>query len=229
MDTRPRQEYPVLRWGIGVRLSLGIAPPAMAQVEFLYDFASPNCYVAYHKLKELKEKWGLDVRLIPLFLGGLFKVTNDGPVPRGTNEYNYMVANLERISRTLGIEFNFPHSSFPPNSVRALRGAYFAESKERLDDYVSRVFREYWVNGTDISDHQTLGTIAASLGLSRDEFLGFIEVEQTKLRLRKETERAYERGVFGAPTYFVDGKMYWGTPEVLWLLDDEMARAASDE
>jgi len=199
----------------------------MAQVEFLFDFASPNCYVAYHKLMGLKAKWGLDVRLVPLFLGGLFKITNDGPVPRGTNEYNYMVANLERISRTLGIELNFPHSSFPPNSVRALRGAYFAESKRKANEYVPRVFREYWVNGADISDQQTLGTVAASIGMSRDEFLEFIEREETKLRLRKETERAYERGVFGAPTYFVDGRMYWGTPEVLWLLDEEFGRAAS--
>ena len=195
------------------------------QVEFLFDFASPNCYVAYHKLMELKAKRGLDVRLVPLFLGGLFKMTNDAPVPRGTNEYNYMVANLERISRTLGIEFNFPHSSFPTNSVRALRGAYFAESRGVVDNYVSRVFREYWVNGTDISDHQNLGAISTSLGMDRDEFLGFIEREETKQRLRKETDRAYARGVFGAPTYFVDGKLYWGTPEVLWLLDEELARA----
>ena len=199
----------------------------MARVEFLYDFASPNCYVAYHKLRELKAKWGLDVRLVPLFLGGLFKVTNDGAVPQGTNEYNYMVANLERISRTVGIELNFPHSSFPPNSVRALRGAYFAESRGRTEDYVSKIFREYWVNGTDIADHQSLGTMAASIGLDRDEFLEFIEREETKLKLRKETERAYERGVFGAPTYFIDGRMYWGTPEVLWLLDDELGRAVS--
>ena len=200
----------------------------MIQVEFLFDFASPNCYVAYHKLRELKTKRGLDVRMVPLFLGGLFKLTNDAPVPRGTNEYNYMVANLKRISRTLGVEFNFPQWSFPPNSVRALRGAYFAESKGKVGDYVSRVFREYWVNGTDISDHQNLGAVAVSLGMDRDEFLEFIEREETKLRLRKETERAYERGVFGAPTYFVDRMMYWGTPEVLWLLDDELARAATN-
>jgi 2-hydroxychromene-2-carboxylate isomerase len=195
----------------------------MTRVEFLYDFASPNCYVAYHKLRELKTKRRLEVRLIPLFLGGLFKVTNDGPVPKGTNEYNYMIANLERISQRLGIEFNFPHPSFPPNSVRALRGSYFAESQGRVDDYVSRVFTEYWVNGTDISDQQNLGSIAESLGLSRSEFLEFIEREETKLRLRKETEKAYDRGVFGAPTYFYDGKMYWGTPEVLWFLDGELA------
>jgi 2-hydroxychromene-2-carboxylate isomerase len=191
-------------------------------VEFLYDFASPNCYVAYHKLRELKKKRELEVRPVPLFLGGLFKVTNDGPVSKGTNEYNYMVANLERIAKILGIKLNFPHSSFPPNSVRALRGSYFAESKERVDDYVSSVFREYWVNGTDISDQESLGQIVESLGLNRNAFLEFIEQEETKLRLRKETERAYDRGVFGAPTYFIDGVMYWGTPELLWFLEDRV-------
>jgi 2-hydroxychromene-2-carboxylate isomerase len=138
-----------------------------------------------------------------------------------------MVANLGRISRTLGVEFNFPHTSFPPNSVRALRGAYFAEMKGKVDNYVARVFREYWVNGTDISDHENLGVMVASLGMERGQFLEFIEREETKLRLRKDTERAFERGVFGSPTYFVDGKMYWGTPEVLWFLDDEVGRAVS--
>lgn len=193
-------------------------------VEFLYDFASPNCYVAYRKLKGMTTKREIEIRLVPLFLGGLFKATNDGPVPKGSHEYNYMVKNLERISRTIGIEFNFPHSIFPINSLRALRGSYFAESEGRVQDYVSRVFEEYWVKGTDISIPNNLGRIVESLGFNRARFLEFIEREETKLRLRKDTDGAYERGVFGAPTYFVDGKMYWGTPEVLWFLDEQLAR-----
>jgi 2-hydroxychromene-2-carboxylate isomerase len=197
----------------------------MKQVEFLYDFSSPNCYVAYHKLREMSMKWKFELCLVPLFLGGLFKMTGDAPVPRGSNEYGYMVKNLERISRTIGIEFNFPHSTFPINSVRALRGSYFAESKGRVHDYVSGVFREYWVEGADISDPINLGRILESLGLDRDQFLEFIERDETKLRLRNDTNSAYERGVFGAPTYFVDGEMYWGTPEVLWYLGERLARS----
>ncbi len=192
-------------------------------VEFLYDFASPNCYVAYHKLQLMAAKHGIELRMVPLFLGGLFKVTGDAPLPRGTHEYNYMAANLERLSRILGIEFNFPHGSFPVNSVRALRGSYFAESNGKLPIYVSRVFEEYWVKGTDIYDPENLATIVESLGLDRKGFLDFIEREETKLRLRGDTERAYSRGVFGAPTFFVGGEMYWGTPEVLWFLDERLS------
>lgn len=193
-------------------------------VEFLYDFASPNCYVAYHKLQRMTTKREIEIRLVPLFLGGLFKTTNDAPVPKGSHEYNYMVENLERISRIIGIEFNFPHSIFPINSVRPLRGSYFAESEGRVQDYVSIVFEEYWAKGTDISDLDNLGRIVVSMGLDRDRFLEFIEREETKLRLRKDTDEAYERGVFGAPTYFMNGKMYWGTPEILWFLDEQLAR-----
>jgi len=197
-------------------------------VEFLFDFASPNCYVAYHKLVKVAEKRRMDLRFVPLFLGGLFKETNDGPVPRGSHEYDYMVRNLERISKAIGIQLNFPHSIFPVNSVRALRGVYFAESEGRVRDYVSGVFGEHWVKGTDISDTNVLGRIAESLGLGRNRFLDFIEREETKLRLRKDTEEAYRRGVFGAPTFFVDGEMYWGTPEVLWFLDERLAHPSSD-
>lgn len=172
----------------------------------------------------METKRKIESRLVPLFLGGLFQKTKDGPVPRGSNEYNYMVENLERISRILGIELNFPHSIFPVNSVKALRGSYFAESEGRVRDYVSAVFREYWVKGTDISNANNLGATVESLGLDRTLFLEFIEKEDTKLRLRKETEEAYRRGVFGAPTYFIDGKMYWGTPEVLWFLDEQLVK-----
>jgi len=197
---------------------------AVTQVEFLYDFASPNCYPAYYKLRQMARTWRFEVRPVPLFLGGLFKLTNDSAAPKGSNEYNYMVKSLERVSQALRIGFNFPHSTFPVNSLKALRGSYFAESRGKAHDYVSKVFDEHYAKGTDISDPNNLERVVGSLGLNPTKFFEFIELDETKLRLRKDTDTAYERGVFGAPTYFVDGKMYWGTPEVLWFLGDQLAR-----
>lgn len=196
-------------------------------VEFLYDFASPHSYVAFHKLREISSRLPLEVNYSPVFLGGIFKATNDAPLQAGTPEYNYMAKNLQRISKTLGIPFDFQHSTFPVNSLRPLRGTYFASSVGRLAEYIAAVFGAYWASGVDISDRTALGDIAGSLGLDRERFLRSTEDEAAKLRLREDTERALQRGVFGAPTYFVDGEMYWGPPEVLWYLEERLAGVSS--
>lgn len=112
----------------------------MRSIEFLYDFSSPNCYVALYKLREICEKRGITPKYTPLLLGGIFKVTNDAPVPKGSHEYNDMVQNLARLSKDLGIGFNPPHERFPVNSLRAIRGSYFAEAKGNTSEYISRMF-----------------------------------------------------------------------------------------
>ena len=196
-------------------------------VEFLYDFASPHSYVAFHKLGEISSRLALEVNYSPIFLGGIFKATNDAPLPAGSSEYDYMAKSLQRISKALGIAFNFPHSSFPVNSLRPLRGTYFASSEGRLVEYITAVFESYWASGVDISDQNALGEIAESIGLDRERFLHSIEDETAKLRLKEDTQRALQRGVFGAPTYFVDGEMYWGSPEVLWYLEERLAGVSS--
>jgi 2-hydroxychromene-2-carboxylate isomerase len=197
------------------------------RAEFLYDFASPHSYVAFHKLREISSRLAFEVSYSPIFLGGIFKATNDAPLPAGSLEYDYMAKSLQRLSKALGIAFNFQHSSFPVNSLRPLRGTYFASSEGKLVEYISAVFGSYWASGVDISDQNALGKIAESIGLDKDRFLPSIEDEAAKLRLMEDTQRALHRGVFGAPTYFVDGEMYWGSPEVLWYLEERLAAASS--
>lgn len=196
-------------------------------VEFLYDFSSPHSYVAYHKLREVRSRQNFEVRFVPIFLGGIFKVTNDAALPAGSLEFNYMGRSLKRLSGILGIEFNFPVSIFPVNSLKALRGSYYAESHGKIEDYISEVFRAYWASGKDISDPRNLKRIVESLGLDADDFLRSIETDEVKQRLRADTEGALSRGVFGAPTYFVDGEMFWGSPEVLWFLDEHLKKKAT--
>ena len=196
----------------------------MRSIEFLYDFASPNCYVAHYKLKEIYEKKGIALKYTPLLLGGLFKMTNDAAVPRGSHEYNYMVHNLARLAEGLGIGFNPPHERFPINSLKAMRGCYFAQEKGKKVEYITNVFEACWSLNQDISDPQNLRPIVESLHLDFNEFLAYVEKEETKLKLRNDVEAAYKRGVFGAPTFFIDEKeMFWGTPEVLWYIEKTRA------
>ncbi len=191
------------------------------KIEFLFDFASPNCYVAFAKLEEMKNNTGrkLEVVYSPILLGGLFKLTSDAPVPVGSHEFNYMERNLRRLSNLIGVEFHFSHEGFPVNSLKALRGFYYAESRGKGLEYLEVIFRECWVKDHDISDLSILREAVKALGFDFQTFGQFIENDETKLKLKQDTQRAFERGVFGAPTFFVDGEMYWGSPEVLWFLE----------
>ncbi len=80
----------------------------MHELEFLYDLATPNCYVAHAKLKRICSEKNLELKFSPLFLGGLFKLANDAPVPKQSLDYRYMEKSLGRISKNLGITFQIP-------------------------------------------------------------------------------------------------------------------------
>jgi 2-hydroxychromene-2-carboxylate isomerase len=177
-------------------------------------------------VKELQSKGKIrNLSFSPVLLGGLFKSTNDSPLPKGSLEYNYMVKNLERLSKTLGVHFKFSHERFPVNSLRSLRGSYFAKEAGKEAEYISRIFDACWSDDKDITQDSVLKPIVEdSLGLDFGKFLSFIEKDETKQKLRSDTQRALERGVFGAPTFFVDGDMYWGTPEILWYLEGKLLK-----
>jgi 2-hydroxychromene-2-carboxylate isomerase len=155
----------------------------------------------------------------PIFLGGMFKLTEDAPLPKGSLEYNYMARNLERFSKTFNIPFKFAHERFPINSLKALRGYYYAKEMGKDDEYIERVFESSWAKDEDITQVAVLDKIVESLGISGDEYFAFIEKDEVKQRLRQDTQSAFERGVFGTPSVFVGKELFWGTPgEILWNL-----------
>jgi len=94
-----------------------------------------------------------------------------------------------------------------------MRGYYFAKSLDKEHEYLHKLFRACWADNLDIADPATLKVIIESLGLDHKMFLEFIEKDETKQRLRADTQNAFERSVFGAPTFFLEGEMYWGSPE----------------
>ncbi len=161
----------------------------------------------------------MGLKYSPIFLGGMFKLTEDAPLPKGILEYNYMARNLERFSKIVNIPFKFSHERFPINSLKALRGFYYARELGKEDEYIGRVFEASWAEDEDITQVAVLAKIVDSLGINREEYFASIEKDEVKQRLRQDTQSAFERGVFGAPSVFVSKELFWGTPgEILWNL-----------
>jgi 2-hydroxychromene-2-carboxylate isomerase len=186
----------------------------VATFEFLYDFISPYSYLASTRLAGIAQKAGIPVTYRPVFLGGIFKETGNRPPLEVAAKAAYLPKDVQDWASYYGVPIMFP-ASFPFSSIKALRGALVAEAEGKLAAYTRRVFDAVWAEGGDVSRPEVLAQLVEGLGLEGDKFMARIEEEQVKEELKRRTSEAVGRGVFGLPTFFVDGELFWGNDRLV--------------
>ena len=197
----------------------------MRTLTFYFDFVSPYSYIAFQCLHELPRDVAVDLRPV-LFAGLLNHFGQKGPAelaPKRRWTYRWCTW----WAKELGIPFRFP-ASHPFNPLHPLRLAVAAGA---TPENVGRIFAAVWTTGMDASDAAAFKALATKLGVDEAR-LGAREVKD---RLRSNTEEAAARGVFGVPTYEVDGELFWGADALGFvnayladpaaLRNDEMRRA----
>ena len=125
----------------------------MQNIEFMYDFGSPNAYLVHKVLPALAERNGATVTYVPILLGGVFKATdNQSPMQtysRVKGKLAYQAREIERFITRHGIKYHMnPH--FPVNTIGIMRGTVYAQGKPREMDYVNAVYKAMWVRGEDL-------------------------------------------------------------------------------
>jgi len=186
------------------------------KVEFYYDFSSPYTYIASTRIEKLCDENGAELEWKPFLLGGVFNEIGSVPAVQIDNKFRYLRRDFELTAEYYGVDFNFPEL-FPLNSVRSMRGAFAADEKGKLVEYSHEMFRLYWTEGLDLSKAEILGEVVGNVGIDPDWFVNRINEQDIKDKLRDETNIAIERGVFGAPTMFVDDQMFWGNDRLDYL------------
>ena len=180
-------------------------------VEFYFDFGSPAAYIAYTQLPRIAAEAGATLVWKPMLLGGVFQATGNRSPVEIPAKAPYMMEDLKRCAQRFGIEFRHnPH--FPINTLLLMRGAAGIQMHEpaRFGDYAAAVYRAIWVDGRNMNDPATVGAVLQQAGFDATKILGLTQQQDVKDRLRATTDEAVARGVFGAPTMFVDGQMFWG-------------------
>jgi 2-hydroxychromene-2-carboxylate isomerase len=194
----------------GKRVPLPGAPAPGARqsvprtVEVFFDFSSPFAYLGASQVASLAERTGAKVIWRPLLLGGLFRTIGQADVPLFTfseAKQRFVGQDLERWAAYWGVPYRFP-TRFPMNTVKALR-MYLALPEERRDAFRAAAFRAYWAEDRDLSDDAVLRELAG-------DAVDRIDTPEIKHALRAATDEAAARGVFGVPTFVVDGELYWG-------------------
>ena len=196
----------------------------MPRLEFFFDCSSPWTYLAFSKIEGLCSEAGAELVWRPILVGGVFNSVNPSvyeqrakPVPL---KARYYAKDLRDWTRHYGLRIGQP-PVFPVNSVKAMRGAIWANERSMLPPYARAVFETYWGDLEDISQDAVLEKVVARVGLPRDEYFKAIADARYKDALRANTDELMARGGFGSPTMFVDGSdMYFGNDRL------ELVRAA---
>ena len=187
--------------------------------EFFYDCSSPWTYFAFTRVVPMMAELEIPIRWRPVLVGGIFNAVNREVYSAREAMFNgenkrrldYYIKDLQDWARLCGVRAHMP-PGHPISSVKAMRGAFFAEEKGLIVPYSQAVFEAYWGSDTpDISDDTVLANICTASGLDTQGFFDAINSQDYKDRLRANTDEVIERGAYGSPTMFINGDdMYFG-------------------
>ncbi len=182
-------------------------------LEFVYDFCSPNAFMAHKMLPGLAESRAVPFVRVPVLLSAVFKATNNQnpfqAFAENRQKSAYLTHDLHRFARRRGISFHMsPH--FPLNTKFAMRGAMYAMGKPWESRYVDAVFDAIWVHGQKVDDVNVLADVLLEHDLPVRKIRAAIGDAETKQKLKEQTKAAVRKGVFGVPSIFVGSEMFFG-------------------
>ena len=180
-------------------------------IDFWFDFSCPYAYVASTRLQWLAEETGRKVHLQPFLLGGVFRALQQ-PQNMSTTlnapKARHNRLDLMRWAAWYQVPLQTP-LRHPNRSVEALR-ALLCCPVERQTEVMAAFYRLYWAEGGDIANRSQLAGSLDQLGLDGSSLLEQVDRPEIKDALFRQTNTAVELGIFGAPTFVVDGALFWG-------------------
>jgi 2-hydroxychromene-2-carboxylate isomerase len=196
-------------------------------IDFIFDFGSPNAYLAWKLLPDIAARQGAQVRLVPCLLGGIFKLTgNQAPMTAFggiKGKMDYEMLETRRFIAAHGLTaFHFnPH--FPVNTLLLMRGMVAAQRAGIGPAYLDAMLRGMWEQGLKLDDPAVFVATADAAGLDGAALLAATADPEVKAELAANTDAAVARGVFGIPSFFVEDEMFFGK-ERLGQVEAELAR-----
>lgn len=184
-------------------------------IDFYFDIISPYAYIAYKKILKIKD---INFKLKPILLGGLHNLA--GITAPAFNRYKMknMQNDCELVAKKNNISFKW-NSKFPINSLNIMRG-YLCVKDNKKEEYLNNFFEAYWKEDLDLSNEENIKILLKKLKIDEHDFFNLIKNQDTKDKLKQFTQEAFEKEVFGAPTFIVNNKIFWGQDRLEYALDE---------
>ncbi len=180
-------------------------------VEYYFDFGSPAAYLASTQLQALGADTGASVLWRPMLLGGVFVATGNASPASVPAKGKYIFQDFARFARRYGVSLN-TNPFFPINTITLMRIAVGLQMRDdpQFFDYCKTMFRAIWIDARNMNDPGTVAQALRDAGFDASELVALASEPAVKDKLKALTQAAVERGVFGAPTFFVGDQMFWG-------------------
>ena len=184
-------------------------------IDFYFDFISPYSYLAYKKIDKLRE---ININYKPILLGGLHKLGGITAPAFNERKMKNMKNDCELVAKKNNIQFKW-NTKFPINSLTLMRGYLIVEPKFKKE-YFKNCFEAYWKNNIDISIEKNIKEILKNTKVDEINFFKKISLEEVKEDLKELTNTAFKNDIFGAPTFVVNSKIFWGQDRLDYALDE---------
>ena len=184
-------------------------------IDFYFDIISPYAYIAYKKILRHKN---IIFNYKPIFLGGIHNLAGIEAPAFNKFKMRNMVNDCNLVSEKNNIKFKW-NSNFPINSLNIMRG-YLCINEDKKNDYLNAFFDAYWKDNQDLSKIENFTKLLSKIKIDSEEFFKSIKEQPIKNKLIKLTSEAFEKEVFGAPTFIVNNKIFWGQDRLEYALDE---------
>ena len=187
--------------------------------DFYFDFVSPYSFLAHKEIRKIEAQAGIKIKYNPILLGCLHNLHGIKAPAFIPAKAKHMIRDCKLIAEKNAISFKF-NSYFPIRTLNLMRGVLVAEEDNIKNYYIDSIFNTIWQDGLNMNDDIIIQKVLKNLNVNPKTFALRVTSSSIKDSLRKKTNNAYEKGIFGAPTYVVNNKIFWGQDRIDFALKE---------
>ena len=187
-------------------------------IDFYFDIISPYSYLAHKQIEVLIKKDNINFNYKPVLLGGLHNLQGITAPAFIKPKLKHMINDCDLIAKKNKSDFIW-NSKFPINSLNIMRGYLFVNNKTQ-NLYLNVMFDAYWKDNLDTSSEEILKSLLKKYKIDSIDFFDGIKNTKIKDKLKSVTQEAHDKEIFGAPTFVVNNKIFWGQDRLEFALDE---------
>tara|TARA_B100000767_G_C19698379_1_gene507249 strand:+ start:626 stop:1213 length:588 start_codon:yes stop_codon:yes gene_type:complete len=187
--------------------------------EFYFDFVSPYSFLAHQEVKKIEKKYSIKIKYKPILLGGLHNLHGIKAPAFIPSKAKFMIRDCKLIAEKNKTKFKF-NSYFPIKTLNLMRGVLVAKEDDILSFYIDKIFDSIWKDGLNMNDQNIIDKIHKNMEINPKTFSLRSSSQNIKNLLKRKTDEAFEKGIFGAPTFYINNKVFWGQDRLEFVLTE---------